>query len=76
MSPRSEEFLPLSETAARAVSGPQSRHAALLEDAFHVLLETPGGGVSIQGDTRGRGGAKRAIQIIAERADASRAHTP
>jgi phosphate starvation-inducible PhoH-like protein len=70
MSPRGEEFLPLSETAARAVAGPQSRHAALLEDAFHVLLETPGGGVSIRGDAKGRAAAKRAVHVIAERADA------
>ena len=69
-SPRGEEFLPLSEVAARAVAGPQSRHAALLEDAFHVLVETPGGGVSIRGDAKGRVGAKRAIRVIAERADA------
>ena len=44
---RDAEFIPLSDTAARAVAGPGSRHAALLEDAFHVLIETPGGGVSI-----------------------------
>ena len=69
-SPRGEEFLPLSETAARAVAGPHSRHAALLEDAFHVLVETPGGGVSIRGDAKGRAAAKRAVQVIAGRADA------
>ena len=68
--PRGEEFVPLSEVAARAVAGPQSRHAALLEDAFHVLVETPGGGVSIRGDAKGRAGARRAIRVIAERADA------
>ena len=70
MSPRGEEFLSLSETAARAVTGPHSRHIALLEDAFHVLLETPGGGVSIRGDSKGRAGAKRAVRLLAERADA------
>ena len=70
MSPRGEEFLPLSEAAARAVAGPHSRHAALLEDAFHVLLETPGGGISIRGDSKGRSAAKRAVRVIAERADA------
>ena len=70
MSPRGEEFLPLSEVAARAVAGPHSRHAALLEDAFHVLLETPGGGISIRGDSKGRAAAKRAVRVIAERADA------
>jgi phosphate starvation-inducible PhoH-like protein len=69
LSPRGEEFLPLSETAARAVAGPQSRHAALLEDAFHVLLETPGGGVSIRGEPKARASAKRAVRAIAARAD-------
>ncbi len=68
--PKGEEFLPLSESAARAVAGPQSRHAALLEDAFHVLVETPGGGVSIRGDAKARAAAKRAVRVLAERADA------
>ena len=70
MSSRGEEFLPLSEVALQAVAGPHSRHTALLEDAFHVLLETPGGGVSIRGDSKGRAAAKRAVRLIAERADA------
>ena len=70
MSRDTREFLPLSDAAVRAVAGPNSRHAALLEDAFHVLIETPGGGVSLSGDTRGRAAAKRAVQSIAHRADA------
>jgi phosphate starvation-inducible PhoH-like protein len=67
---RPPEFLPLSDAASRAVAGPGSRHAALIEDAFHVLVETPGGGVSVSGDTRARAGAKRAMQMLADRADA------
>jgi len=67
---RTEEFLPLSEVGVRAVSGPSSRHAALLEDAFHVLIETPGGGVSVRGDTKGRAGARQAIESLASRAEA------
>ncbi|MGE5502607.1 MAG: PhoH family protein [Ignavibacteriales bacterium] len=67
---RPPEFLPLSDEAARAVAGPGSRHAALIEDAFHVLLETPGGGVSVSGDSRARTAAKRAVQLLADRADA------
>jgi phosphate starvation-inducible PhoH-like protein len=63
------EFLPLSEAAVRAASGPSGRHAALIEDAFHVLVETPGGGVSLNGDARARRGAKQAIQALAARAD-------
>ena len=58
---KSPEFIPLSDAAARAVAGAASRHAALIEDAFDVLVETPGGGVSVSGDTKARGAAKRAI---------------
>ncbi len=67
---RPPEFLPLSADAARAVYGPGGRHAALIEDAFKVLIETPGGGVSLQGDARGRGQAKRAIAALEALVDA------
>src|SRR5690606_10587785 len=66
---RAPEFISLSDAAVRAVSGAGSRHAALIEDAFGVLVETPGGGASLSGDTRARAAAKRAVQAIAERAD-------
>lgn len=68
MSRDTEEFIALGEDAVRAVSGPSSRHAALIEDAFRVLVETPGGGVMLSGDAKGRQGAKRAVQTIAQRA--------
>jgi phosphate starvation-inducible PhoH-like protein len=70
LSRQTPEFVPLSDAALRAVSGPNSRHAALIEDIFHVLIETPGGGVSLAGDPKARAGAKRAVRAIAERADA------
>ena len=38
---RAPEFIVLTDAAARAVSGTNSRHAALIEDAFGVLVETP-----------------------------------
>ena len=66
---RAPEFITLSDAAARAVAGANSRHAALIEDAFGVLVETPGGGVSLSGDAKSRGQAKSAVQAIAERAD-------
>jgi phosphate starvation-inducible PhoH-like protein len=66
---RAPEFIHLSDAAVRAVAGANSRHAALIEDAFGVLLETPGGGVSVSGDSKARAGAKKAVQAIAERAD-------
>ena len=61
------EFLPLADEAVRAVAGPGGRHAALIEDAFHVLVETPGGGVALNGDAEARRGAKRAIETLAGR---------
>ncbi len=67
MSPAPSEFLPLPEEALRAVAGPGGRHAALIEDAFRVLLETPGGGVSLSGDAGARRGAKQTIATLAGR---------
>lgn len=66
---RAPEFLPLSDVAVRAVAGANSRHVALIEDAFGVLVETPGGGVSLSGDSKSRGQAKKTVQAIAARAD-------
>ena len=66
------EYIPLSDEAARAVAGPASRHAALIEDAFNVLMETPGGGVSIDGDAKSRAGAKQAVSALAAQADSGR----
>ncbi|RZJ05558.1 MAG: PhoH family protein [Brevundimonas sp.] len=67
--PRESEFLSLSDEALRAVIGPNSRHLALIEDAFKVLVETPGGGVSINGSAKDRAQAKRVIQILSDRSD-------
>jgi len=66
---KAPEFIPLSDVAARAVAGAASRHAALIEDACDVLVETPGGGVSITGEAKNRAAAKRVVEQIAERAD-------
>jgi phosphate starvation-inducible PhoH-like protein len=66
------EYIPLSDEAARAVAGPSSRHAALIEDAFNVLMETPGGGVSVDGDAKSRAGAKQVVNALAALADAGR----
>ncbi len=66
---KTPEFIALSDVALRAISGPSSRHAALVEDAFSVLIETPGGGVSIDGDAKSRRQAQAAVRLIAARAD-------
>src|SRR4051812_48228078 len=66
---RETEFVPLSDVGLRAVAGANSRHIALIEDAFKVLIETPGGGLALAGHAKDRAGAKHAIEIIAGRAD-------
>ena len=66
---RSSEFLSLDDAALRAVIGPNSRHVALIEDAFKVLIEAPGGGVSINGSPKDRAQARRVVEDLAERAD-------
>ena len=66
---RESEFLSLSDQALRAVIGPNSRHVALIEDAFKVLVEAPGGGVSINGSARDRAQAKRVVETLAKRAE-------
>ena len=68
MSPvATEEFVPLSDDAARAIAGPHGRHAALVEGAFHVQVETPGGGLRLKGDADRRALALRAVEILAGR---------
>lgn len=69
--PRGEsEFIALPDAALRAVAGPNSRHAALIEDAFSLLMETPGGGVAISGHGRDRARAREVIAVIADMANA------
>lgn len=65
---RATDFIPLNDTELRAVVGPASRHLALIEDAFKVLVEAPGGGVSINGGTRDRADARAVIEDLARRA--------
>ncbi len=72
--PRSEsEFVALPDKALRAVCGPNSRHTALIEDAFSVLIEAPGGGISIAGHARDRARVKEVIAALADTATAGEA---
>jgi phosphate starvation-inducible PhoH-like protein len=67
---RESEFLALDDPALRAVIGPSSRHVALIEDAFKVLIEAPGGGVTINGSPKDRAQARRVVQVLADRSGA------
>ncbi|ADK99546.1 PhoH family protein [Brevundimonas subvibrioides] len=66
---RESEFLALDDASLRAVIGPNSRHVALIEDAFKVLIEAPGGGVSINGGARDRANARAVIAGLITRAE-------
>ncbi|MBX9615254.1 MAG: PhoH family protein [Caulobacteraceae bacterium] len=66
---RESEFLALDDRALRAVIGPNSRHVALIEDAFKVLIEAPGGGISINGGARDRANARAVITGLVTRAE-------
>ena len=70
------EFLTLGDEAVRAVAGPGGRHAALIEDAFHVLIETPGGGVTFSGEAKARRAARAAVERLADRIAAGDEVTP
>ena len=76
MSPAPSEFLPLSDDAVRVIAGPGGRHAALIEEAFHVLVETPGGGVAIGGEAKARRAARAAVESLAARVTANLEVTP
>lgn len=66
MSPASEDFLELEDDAVFALSGPAQRYLALIEGAYHVLIETPGGGFSINGKTRDRQRARTVLEALNE----------
>ena len=61
------EFQPLAEEVVRAVSGHGGRNGALIENAFGVLIETPGGGVLLSGEADARRKAKQVIDTLATR---------
>jgi phosphate starvation-inducible PhoH-like protein len=62
-----EAFVALPDDAVRAVAGPHGRHATLIEHAFDVHVETPGGGVQLKGPPSRRAPAHRAVALIAAR---------
>lgn len=64
-----DDFIDLSTDAVLAVSGPAQRYLALIESAFSVLVETPGNGLKISGDTRNRHKAAAVIRALIDRYD-------
>jgi phosphate starvation-inducible protein PhoH and related proteins len=63
-----DEFIAFPEPIQALVCGANARHVALIENAFSVLIETPGGGFALRGAAKGLTGAKAVIDSLAERA--------
>ena len=64
-----EDFIPLTDACVLAVAGPSERYLAMLEGAFKVLVEMPGGGLIVSGDTRARQKARAVIVAMSDMYD-------
>lgn len=60
-----DDFIPLSEACVLAVVGPSERYLAMIEGAYNVLIEMPGGGLVVSGEARARQKAKAVIEALA-----------
>jgi len=61
-----DDFLSMTEDCVLAVVGPSERYLSLIEGAYQVLVEMPGGGLIVSGDARGRQKAKTVLVALAE----------
>ncbi|WP_443748965.1 PhoH family protein [Asticcacaulis solisilvae] len=61
-----EDFISLSDACVLAVAGPSERYLAMIEGAFKVLIEMPGGGLVVSGDARGRQRAKAVVAALSD----------
>ncbi|MEI9903848.1 MAG: hypothetical protein WDN06_07550 [Asticcacaulis sp.] len=52
----------MNEACVLAVVGPSERYLAMIEGAYHVLVEMPGGGLVVSGDARARHKAREVIE--------------
>lgn len=66
MAPVKDDFISLNEDCVLAVVGPSERYLAMIEGAFKVLVEMPGGGLIVSGDARARQKAKAVIIALAD----------
>jgi phosphate starvation-inducible PhoH-like protein len=63
-----EDFVAMPDAVLQVICGVNARHAALIENAFTVLIETPGGGLAVRGAAKGLASAKTVLALLAERA--------
>ncbi|MFT4074825.1 MAG: PhoH family protein [Asticcacaulis sp.] len=64
-----DDFISLTDPCVLAVVGPSERYLAMIEGAFRVLVEMPGGGLVVSGDARARQKAKAVIVTLADMYD-------
>ena len=69
MTQTKDDFIPLADACVLAVVGPSERYLAMLEGAFKVLVEMPGGGLIVSGDARARQKAKSVIIALSDQYD-------
>jgi phosphate starvation-inducible PhoH-like protein len=60
-----DDFIPLSEACVLAVVGPSERYLAMVEGAYNVLIEMPGGGLVVSGEVRARQKARGVLEALA-----------
>ncbi len=65
MPPAKDDFIPLSEGCVLAIVGPSERYLAMIEGAYNVLIEMPGGGLVVSGEARARQKARAVIEALA-----------
>ena len=61
-----EDFIALTDACVLAIAGPAERYLAMIEGAFKVLIEMPGGGLIVSGDPRARQRARAVIIALSE----------
>jgi len=64
-----DDFISLTDPCVLAVVGPSERYLAMIEGAFKVLVEMPGGGLIVSGDARARQKARSVIVALADMYD-------
>lgn len=66
MPPVKDDFIALTDACVLAIAGPSERYLAMIEGAFKVLVEMPGGGMIVSGEPRARAKAKAVLLALAE----------
>ncbi|MBW8882719.1 MAG: PhoH family protein [Asticcacaulis sp.] len=66
MTSTKDDFIAMTDACVLAVAGPSERYLAMIEGAYKVLVEMPGGGLIVSGDSRARQRAKTVLLALSE----------